>query len=187
VLAAGCTLGIRYDERLEQDMIAVPIGPRVQHSPPAQPGLSRTPWAPSTRVDLLGHACVRALCPSGAMIPWGIGARRRGGAHRSGRALIVAGRRGDRSGRRCGGRRHRHHRPLRGLAAPLLVSGALDPCLNRVAELPGPFLYYPGRRLVPAPLRASSIIYYIKVADPDRAHRRRGWGDCRALNAKRPP
>src|SRR5262249_39682011 len=30
VLAAGCDAGIRYDERLEQDMIAVPIGPRVQ-------------------------------------------------------------------------------------------------------------------------------------------------------------
>ena len=27
VLAAGCDAGIRYDERLEQDMIAVPIGP----------------------------------------------------------------------------------------------------------------------------------------------------------------
>src|SRR5580698_6653834 len=30
VLASGCDAGIRYDERLEQDMIAVPIGPRVQ-------------------------------------------------------------------------------------------------------------------------------------------------------------
>lgn len=30
VLAAGCDAGIRYDERMEQDMIAVPIGPRLQ-------------------------------------------------------------------------------------------------------------------------------------------------------------
>src|ERR687898_212000 len=30
VLAAGCDAGIRYEERLEQDMIAVPIGPRLQ-------------------------------------------------------------------------------------------------------------------------------------------------------------
>ena len=30
VIAAGCDAGIRYDERLEQDMIAVPIGPRFQ-------------------------------------------------------------------------------------------------------------------------------------------------------------
>ncbi|MGO7718851.1 LysR substrate-binding domain-containing protein, partial [Rhizobium johnstonii] len=30
VIAAGCDAGIRYDERLEQDMIAIPIGPRIQ-------------------------------------------------------------------------------------------------------------------------------------------------------------
>ena len=59
VLAAGCDAGIRYDERLEQNMIAVPIGPRVQRfataaSPdylaakrlprtPARPALPRLP------------------------------------------------------------------------------------------------------------------------------------------------
>jgi DNA-binding transcriptional LysR family regulator len=37
VLAAGCDAGIRYEERLDQDMIAVPIGPRIQRSPP-RPG-----------------------------------------------------------------------------------------------------------------------------------------------------
>lgn len=30
ILAAGCDAGIRYDDRLEQDMIAVPVGPREQ-------------------------------------------------------------------------------------------------------------------------------------------------------------
>jgi hypothetical protein len=30
VLAVGCDAGIRHDERLEQDMIAIPIGPRAQ-------------------------------------------------------------------------------------------------------------------------------------------------------------
>ncbi|MCE3519367.1 LysR substrate-binding domain-containing protein, partial [Escherichia coli] len=30
MVASGCDAGIRYDERLEQDMIAVPIGPRIQ-------------------------------------------------------------------------------------------------------------------------------------------------------------
>jgi len=28
MLAAGCDAGIRYDERLERDMVAIPIGPR---------------------------------------------------------------------------------------------------------------------------------------------------------------
>lgn len=30
ILAAGCDAGIRYEERLAQDMIAIPIGPRWQ-------------------------------------------------------------------------------------------------------------------------------------------------------------
>src|SRR3984957_19068942 len=30
MLAAGCDAGIRYEERLEQDMVAIPIGPRQQ-------------------------------------------------------------------------------------------------------------------------------------------------------------
>jgi DNA-binding transcriptional LysR family regulator len=37
VVAAGCDAGIRYEERLEQDMIAVPIGPRVRARPVAKP------------------------------------------------------------------------------------------------------------------------------------------------------
>ncbi|MGF6401280.1 DNA-binding transcriptional LysR family regulator [Pseudomonas frederiksbergensis] len=50
VLAAGCDAGIRYDERLEQDMIAVPIGPRRQRCATAASGLpqrSRSPAAPA--------------------------------------------------------------------------------------------------------------------------------------------
>ena len=51
MLAAGCDAGIRYDERLEQDMIAIPIGPRVQRfATAAVAGLSRSRAAgPSIR------------------------------------------------------------------------------------------------------------------------------------------
>jgi DNA-binding transcriptional LysR family regulator len=38
---------------------------------------------------------------------------------------------------------------------PCLERGELEPVLEPWwQEFPGPFLYYPGRRLVPAPLRA---------------------------------
>jgi DNA-binding transcriptional LysR family regulator len=38
---------------------------------------------------------------------------------------------------------------------PHLASGALEPVLERWWQrFSGPFLYYPGRRLLPAPLRA---------------------------------
>ena len=46
---------------------------------------------------------------------------------------------------------------------PHLDSGALEPVLEPWWQrFSGPFLYYPGRRLVPAPLRA--FVDFIKAA-----------------------
>ena len=69
MLAAGCDAGIRYDERLEQDMIAVPIGPRQQRfSLGAAPSLSR-----STR-----QTCsTRAICSAIPVCKAGFRAGRR--------------------------------------------------------------------------------------------------------------
>lgn len=44
VLALGNDAGIRHDERLEQDMIAVPISPLVQRFATAAPGYLRQTW-----------------------------------------------------------------------------------------------------------------------------------------------
>jgi DNA-binding transcriptional LysR family regulator len=50
-----------------------------------------------------------------------------------------------------------------GWLRPYFDSGALEPVLEPWWQsFPGPFLYYPGRRLVPAPLRA--FIDFIKGA-----------------------
>jgi DNA-binding transcriptional LysR family regulator len=72
VLAAGCDAGIRYEERLEHDMIAVPIGPRVQRfaaaAAPAYLGRRRRPEHPRR---LLEHVCRRTRFGSGAM-PLGV-------------------------------------------------------------------------------------------------------------------
>jgi DNA-binding transcriptional LysR family regulator len=60
ILAAGCDAGIRYDERLEQTMIAVPIGPRVQRlALAASPAYVDAHGRPAHPRDLLGHACLR--------------------------------------------------------------------------------------------------------------------------------
>lgn len=53
VVSTGCDAGIRYDERLEQDMIAVPIGPRVQRFATA---------ASTAYLDAHGARRIRASC-----------------------------------------------------------------------------------------------------------------------------
>src|SRR5580700_2136175 len=67
VLAAGCDAGIRYDERLEQDMIAVPIGPRTQcFAAAAAPAYLNRRGRPQHPRELLKHACLRGRFSGGA-------------------------------------------------------------------------------------------------------------------------
>jgi DNA-binding transcriptional LysR family regulator len=162
VLAAGCDAGIRYDERLEQDMIAVPIGPRVQRfATAASPAYLERYGRPEHPRDLLNHACLRGRFSSGAMMPWEF--ERDGEVVRvepSGPLLVQAGAATDLAVEAAiagTGIIYLFEDWLR----PHLDSGTLEPVLEPWWErFSGPFLYYPGRRLLPAPLRA--FIDFIK-------------------------
>src|SRR6185436_18677952 len=71
VLASGCDAGIRYDDRLEQDMVAIPIGPRRQRfATAASRAYLDRHGHPNHPSDLLDHACLRGKFASGAMSPW---------------------------------------------------------------------------------------------------------------------
>jgi DNA-binding transcriptional LysR family regulator len=163
ILAAGCDAGIRYEETLEKDMIAVPIGPREQcFALAASPAYLERRGRPSHPRKLLDHACLRVRFSSGAPLAWEF--------ERDGEVLKV-----DPAG------------PLvanLGNATDLLVaaaiagtgiiylfedwlqphfeSGALKPILERWwLRFSGPFLYYPSRRHMPAALRA--FVDFIRV------------------------
>ncbi|SFU00444.1 LysR family transcriptional regulator [Mesorhizobium sp. YR577] len=164
VIAAGCDAGIRYDERLEQDMIAVPIGPRFQRfATAASPAYLDRHGRPEHPRDLLGHACLRGRFSSGSMPPWEF--------ERDGEVVRV-----DPSGPlivRLGGSTDLAvDAAIAGTGIvslfedwlrPYFDSGVLEPVLEPWWQrFSGPFLYYPGRRLVPAPLRA--FIDFIKAS-----------------------
>src|SRR6185437_12752718 len=71
MLAAGCDAGISYEERLEKDMIAVPIGPRVQRmATAAAPEYLEAHGRPRHPRDLLRHACLRGQFSSGVIPAW---------------------------------------------------------------------------------------------------------------------
>jgi DNA-binding transcriptional LysR family regulator len=156
VFASGADAGIRYDERLEQDMIAVPIGPRVQRfALAASPAYLDANGRPGHPRDLLAHRCLRTQFAGGASPVWEF--ERAGEIVRVDppATLLV--------------------RP--GAAAELLVEAAIeglgvvgqfdDRLMKEIEEgrlepvledwwqsFSGPFLYFPSRRLMPAPLRA---------------------------------
>jgi DNA-binding transcriptional LysR family regulator len=165
VLAAGCDAGIRYDERLEQDMIAVPIGPRVQRlATAAAPAYLDRRGRPEHPRDLLAHDCLLGRFASGTMLlPWEF--ERDGEVVRvepTGPLLVRAGTASDLAVEVAIagiGVIHLFEDWLR----PHLDSGALEPVLEPWWQrFPGPFLYYPGRRLIPAPLRA--FVDFIKTS-----------------------
>jgi len=167
VLASGCDAGIRYDERLEQDMIAVPIGPRQQRfATAASPAYLDRHGRPEHPRDLLAHPCLRGRFASGALTsPWEFERASEvvriepqgplvvsvGAAIDLAVDMAVAG----------AGIIQLFEDWLR----PHLDSGALEPVMpDWWQPFSGPFLYYSGRRLVPPPLRV--FLDYVKCPHP---------------------
>ena len=161
VLAAGFDAGVRYDERLERDMIAVPIGPRRQRfAAVAAPSYLAKRGRPAHPRDLLAHACIRHRFATGVTPSWEF--ERNGEIVRISPtgplittvtelevAMAVAG-----LGILC---------TFEDFVRKQLASGELVEVLDEWAQsFSGPFLYYASRRHMPAPLRA--FVDFIKRA-----------------------
>lgn len=153
VLAAGFDAGIRYEERLEQDMIAVPIGPRRQRFvTAAAPDYLAAHGVPQHPTDLLAHACIRHRFTHGVMGAWEF-ERGEETLKVSPPARLVANSIDLEVAAALAGLGLVE--TFEELVRPFVHTGALVHVLEDWSvEFSGPFLYYSGRRLVPAPLRA---------------------------------
>ncbi len=166
LLAAGCDAGVRYDERLEKDMVAVPIGPRVQRmATAASPAYLAEHGRPRHPRDLLEHTCLRGQFASGHIPAWEF--ERNGEIVRvdpDGPLLVRLG----------GGVDLKLQAALDGLGIIHLFEAWLQPHFDSGALVPvlkpwwqpfsGPYLYYPGRKHLPAPLRA--FVDFVKASSP---------------------
>ena len=153
VLAAGFDAGIRYDERLERDMIAIPIGPRTQRfAGAAAPAYLRQHGHPTHPNDLLRHACIRHRFASGITPPWEF--------ERAGQTVRIVP-----SGPVVANIIEVElQAAIDGLGiiftfedflSASLTNGQLQPVLQDWWQtFSGPRLYYPSRTHMPAPLRA---------------------------------
>lgn len=156
ILASGADAGIRYEERLEQDMIAIPIGPATQRVlTAAAPSYLSAKGRPQHPSELLEHACLRLRFSGGAPAMWEF--EKNGEVIRldpPGPLLVQPGSACDLLVETA----------LSGLGivclfedwlAPHIRSGALEVVLDDwAAPFSGPMLYYSGRRQLPPPLRA---------------------------------
>jgi DNA-binding transcriptional LysR family regulator len=153
ILAAGYDAGIRYEERLERDMIAVPIGPRIQHfvaaAAPAYLAERGTPQHPR---DLIKHACIGHRFDSGVLATWEF---KRGSevVRIDPNGPIIASEIELQRGAAVDGLGivYTFDEFLR----PVIERGELVPILEPWWQsFSGPFLYYPSRTHMPGPLRA---------------------------------
>ena len=160
IVAGGFDAGVRYGESLQQDMVALPLGPPQRLMVVCAPALLERVGTPHTPRDLLTLPCVRIRFPSGARYAWEF--------EKAGEKVAV-----DVEGRLTVG-----EMPLMLQAAlagvgfaymyepyarAALASGALVSVLDDwCPSIPGFYLYYPSRKLPTATLAA--FIEMVKAA-----------------------
>lgn len=152
IVGAGFDAGVRYGEHLEQDMIAVPLGPPQRYALVAAPDYLARRGTPKHPRDLLGHDCIRIRLSSGALLDWEF--------EKAGRAVklsppakLVVNHPGPamRAARDGTG----FWLTFSDYVSEPIASGALVSVLEDwCAPFPGPFLYYPSRRQPPPALAA---------------------------------
>jgi DNA-binding transcriptional LysR family regulator len=165
VLAAGFDAGVRYDERLEKDMIAVPLAGPQRFVVVGAPAYFAAHGKPVHPRDVLDHACIRHRFASGVTHPWEF---EKDGeiirisptgplistaidleleACRAGVGLIAT---------------------FEDFVAEDLAAGRLERVLDDwLPPFGGPLLYYPSRRHMPAPLRAFVDFIKAEKSRPD--------------------
>ncbi|MCH8618253.1 LysR family transcriptional regulator [Undibacterium sp. TS12] len=70
IVEQGFDAGLRFGESLQQDMVAVPVGPEVRFVTCASPAYLAAHGLPQTPHDLLQHQCIQFRFPSGLRYRW---------------------------------------------------------------------------------------------------------------------
>jgi DNA-binding transcriptional LysR family regulator len=70
IVEQGFDAGVRFGNQLAQDMIAVPLGPRLRYAIVASPQYLRERGRPEVPHDLVGHDCIRRRFPGGTIVTW---------------------------------------------------------------------------------------------------------------------
>ena len=152
IVVEGFDAGIRSAEVVPQDMIAVPFGERQRFAVVGSPAYFAQHKQPRTPADLYAHRCIRSRMPSGAIYHWEF--ERRGEVLRiDGKGALTL----DEPSLMLAAARAGvglTYLTEWNVAADLQAGTLVRVLEDWTPPLDGLCLYYPGRRHVPAGLRA---------------------------------
>jgi len=158
IVGAGFDAGVRFDDRLQPDMVAQRIGPPLSFVVVATPAYWQAHTKPQTPWELQQHACVQRRFPSGERYRWEFaqeGQRLR--VTVDGRLVVDNARLEVMAARQGFGVVY----CLRQLVEADLAAGTLESVLDGWMPPPEHFhLYYPSRRHLPSGLRA--LVDYLR-------------------------
>ena len=152
VFAEGFDAGIRYDESLALDMIALPIGPAQRYCVVASPDHIRHHGSPERPEDLLTRPCIRHRFLSGAVLSWEFEKDDQVVKIDPDALLVTTS---PDIAIRAAEDGVGWYATFEDFVRPALDAGRLvEALVPWCRPFPGPSLYYSSRRHVPAPLRA---------------------------------
>jgi DNA-binding transcriptional LysR family regulator len=152
IVAAGFDAGVRYEEHLAQDMIAVSLGPPQRYTVAAAPSAIARYGTPARPKDLLELPCIAFVSPTRAAVPWEF--------EKAGRVVRIMPKGPFRASdpallQQAAIEGLGFWMTFEGYAASAVASGELVTVLDDWCQsFPGPFLYYPSRRQLPPALSA---------------------------------
>ena len=152
VVAGGFDAGVRYGEALDRDMIALPIGGPQRFTVVGSPSYLERRGRPTHPSQLADHNCFAQVFPRGSRLAWTF--EKNGVEHKIMPVGSIASTepavqlQAAEAGLGLSVLFEEH-------CAEAIAAGCLEAVLNDwYAPFPGPFLYYPERRLMPPGLRA---------------------------------
>jgi DNA-binding transcriptional LysR family regulator len=152
IVAEGFDAGVRYEENLARDMIAMSLGPPQRYVLVASPRFLAARGRPRKPEDVLGQPCIVVRFPTGVVLPWEF--------EKDGRQVkfVPEGR------LTCAHTGLQLQAAIDGLGFMMTFeettleavrAGRLEVVLEDwCPPFPGPFLYYPSRRQPPPTLAA---------------------------------
>ncbi len=152
IVATGFDAGVRFGESLQQDMVAVPLGPPQRFVVVASPDYLAAHGVPECPRELQQHRCIRIRFPNGSFYRWEFARGSEqfeievdGPVSVGQMPLMIA------AAEQGLGLAYVYAQ----YAAAPVADGRLQTVLDDwCPEIPGFYLYYPSRKLMPAGLKA---------------------------------